>query len=65
MKKFVIRQYWTEWVDIPVEAENLEEAFALAHDKYSQGDYEEEPCNYEDTETMDVTGWYDYNKIPY
>ena len=49
-KKYVIRHYWRAWVDITVEAHNEEEAFELADEKYNEGDYEELPENFENTD---------------
>lgn len=63
-KKFVIRHYWKAWVDITVEARNEEEAFELAGDKYNDGDYEEEPSNFENTDVENVTDYYLRNNLP-
>ena len=64
-KKYVIRHYWRQWVDIVVEAENEEEAYELADEKYNEGDYEEEPDNFENTEVENVTQDYIDDKIPF
>lgn len=64
-KKFVIRHHWRQWVDIVVEAENLDEAYELAGDKYNEGDYEDNPENFENTEVEDVTKHYIEDNIPF
>ena len=64
-KKFVIRHHWRQWVDIVVEAEDEDEAFELADEKYNNGDYAEEPDNFENTEVENVTEMYDNNGLPY
>lgn len=63
--KYVIRHYWTQWVDIVVEAGDIEEAYILAGEKYNDGDYEENPENMENAEVQDVTEYYLENKIPF
>lgn len=65
MKKYVIRHYWEAWADIVVEAESLEEAYDLAHEKYNNGEYKEDPNDFENTEVKDVTGWYEANNLPF
>lgn len=57
-KKYVIRHYWRAWVDITVEAHNEEEAFELADEKYNEGDYEENPNNFVNTDVENVTELY-------
>ena len=57
-KKFVIRFHWRAWADIEVKAENLEEAYELAGRKYDNGEYEELPCNYENTDVECITDIY-------
>ena len=64
-KKFVIRHYWRQWADIVVEARDEQEAYELAGDKYNEGDYEEDPGNFENTEVKNVTQVYLDNKIPF
>ena len=51
-KKFVVRHYWTGWVDIPVVAEDQDEAYELADEIYNSGEYEENEDNsgFENTE---------------
>ena len=57
-KKFVIRHYWKQWVDIEVKAESEEEAFRLADEKYNNGDYKENPLAYENTNVENVSKEY-------
>lgn len=57
-KKYVIRHYWRAWVDITVEARSEEEAFELADEKYNEGDYEENPNNFVNTDVENVTELY-------
>lgn len=64
-KKFVIRHHWRQWVDIVVEAKDLDEAYELAGEKYNEGDYTEEPDNFENTDVEDVTQDYIDGKIPF
>ena len=64
-KKFVIRHHWRQWVDIVVEARNEDEAYELADEKYNEGDYEEEPDNFENTEVENVTKEYIEDNIPF
>ena len=64
-KKFVIRHHWHQWVDIVVEAHDEDEAYELAGEKYNEGDYEEEPDNFENTEVENVTQDYIDNNIPF
>lgn len=64
-RPYVIRFYWRQWVDITVEAESQEEAYILATNRYDDGDYEESPENYENTDCTDVTDTYNADKIPY
>lgn len=58
-KKYVIRHYWKSWVDIPVEADSLDEAFEIAGEMYNEGDYEENPENIMNTDVQNVTELYD------
>ena len=64
-KKFVIRHYWRAWVDITVSAHDLDEAFEKADDAYNEGNYEEDPCDFENTDVSDVTEIYVENKLPF
>jgi hypothetical protein len=64
LKKYVIRHHWRQWVDIVVEAHDEEEAFELAGDKYNEGDYEEDPGNFENTDVENVTDYYKKNNLP-
>ena len=57
-KKFVIRHYWKQWVDIEVFAESEQDAFRLADEKYNNGDYKDNPLNYENTIVENVTNKY-------
>ncbi len=63
-KKYVIRFYWRQWVDIEVEAESEEEAYEIAGDKYNNGEYEELPDNFENTDCENVTDYYEENGLP-
>lgn len=65
VKKFVIRHYWRQWVDIVVEAHDEDEAFDIADTKYNNGDYEELPDNFENTDVQNVTDVYERNNLPY
>lgn len=51
MAKYTFRFHWRSWVDITVEADNVDDAYMLADDKYCRGDYEENPENFENTHT--------------
>jgi hypothetical protein len=62
-KKYVIRHYWRAWVDITVEAHNEEEAFELADEKYNEGDYADDPSNFENTDMEEITDYLKDNKI--
>lgn len=64
-KKYVIRHHWRQWVDIVVEATSEEAAFEKAGDKYNEGDYEELPDNFENTDVENVTEEYIENNIPF
>ncbi len=66
-KKFVIRKYWRQWVDITVEATDEDEAFELADDRYNEGDYEDDPAlgNFENTDAVNVTDTYVKNNLPF
>ena len=64
-KKFVIRHYWKQWVDIVVEAEDEDEAFILADEIYDSGDYEDDPSNIENTDVENVTDYYEKNNISF
>ena len=64
-KKFVIRHYWRQWVDITVEASNESEAFEKAGVIYDMGAYEEDPSDFENTEVKNVTEMYRKNKLPF
>ena len=64
-KKYVIRHFWRQWVDIVVEAHDEEEAYELAGEKYNEGDYEEDPGNFENTEVENVTQDYIDDNIPF
>ena len=56
-KKYTIRFHAHTWTDINVWASSKEEAFELAGDKYNEGDYEDQPENYENIDVEDVTGY--------
>ena len=66
-KKYVIRHYWKQWVDITVEANSEEEAFEKAGDRYNDGDYEDDPAlgNFENTDVENVTDIYTNNSLPF
>ena len=50
-KKYTYRFHYRGWVDIEVEAENEEKAYIKADNKYCEGDYIEDPENFENTHT--------------
>lgn len=47
--KYTYRFHIVGWTDITVEADNEEDAEILADEKYCEGDYEEQPENFENT----------------
>ena len=53
--KYTFRFHAHTWTDITVEAENEEEAYELADDKYCEGDYEEQPENFENIDVENIT----------
>lgn len=51
MAKYTFRFHFRGWTDITVEADNYEDAFIEADDKYCKGEYEDQPENFENTHT--------------
>ena len=49
MAKYTFRFHTHGWIDITVDAKDEEEAYQLADDKYCEGDYEDQPENFENT----------------
>ena len=52
MAKYTYRYYAKTWTDINVEADNPEDALALADEKYNAGDYDDCSENFENTEVV-------------
>jgi hypothetical protein len=57
-KKYIIQYVLKSWVDIEVEADNLDDAYELAEEKYCEGDYEDHPENFEVQCVHNVTDEY-------
>ena len=64
-QKFVIRHYWRAWVDITVSATDLDEAYEKADEAYNEGNYYEDPEDFENEAVDDVTEIYVENKLPF
>lgn len=58
-KKYVFRFHSHSWVDIEVSGTDAESAMEKAMDIYNDGDYEEQPENFENTDCEDIT-YYKY-----
>jgi hypothetical protein len=66
--KKVFRFHTHSWVDVVVTGTtDLTEVewCDLANDKYNNGDYEDDPSNFENTDMEEVTDYYKENKIPF
>lgn len=56
MAKYTFRFHTHGWTDITVEADNEEEAFELADDKYNEGVYDDEATGFENIDVENITG---------
>ena len=67
-EKRVFRFHTHSWVDVVVTGTTditEDEWYGLANDKYNNGDYEDDPSNFENTDMEEVTDYYKENKIPF
>lgn len=51
MAKYTYRFHSDAWVDITVEADNEDDASMIAQDRYNNGEYEDDPTEFENTYT--------------
>ena len=66
--KRVFRFHAHTWADVVVTGTTdltEEEWYDLANDKYNEGDYEDNPENFENTNMEEVTDYYEENEIPF
>jgi len=55
MAKYTFRFHTHGWTDITVEADNEEEAFELADDKYNEGIYDDKDTGFENIDVENIT----------
>lgn len=66
--KKVFRFHAHTWADVVVTGTTdltEEEWYDLANDKYNEGDYADDPSNFENTDMEEVTDYYEENEIPF
>jgi hypothetical protein len=65
--KKVFRFHAHTWADVVVTGTTdltEEEWYDLANDKYNEGDYADDPSNFENTDCEEVTDYYEKNGLP-
>ena len=62
---FVIRFYRRAWTDIAVQADDAEQAFEKAEERYNNGDYDDDDESFENTDSSNVTDEYVQDGIPF
>lgn len=55
MAKYTFRFHTHGWTDITVEADNKDEAFMKAEDRYNDGDYDDDATGFENIDVENIT----------